>query len=170
MPHFLYLEISPQSLTIYRKETHTGQYINFSSYTPWNYKIGWINSLVTQAKKICSPNLLPSELKLIRNYLSWNGFSRPLGKKLIKKALKRNENPTKLERDNSRDLTKVWFNIPYSGLIRERIVKRCIKKLRRCMKQNIDVKFIVTYQTKKLSFFTNTKRQSSVTFFVICCS
>ena len=46
-PHFLDIKICPPGLTIYRKNTHTGQYINFESYTPWNYKISWIQSLVT---------------------------------------------------------------------------------------------------------------------------
>ena len=39
VPHFLDIKISPLGLTIYLKDTHTGQYINFESYTPWNYKI-----------------------------------------------------------------------------------------------------------------------------------
>ena len=47
VPHFLDIKISLLGLTIYRKNTHTGQYINFESYTPWNYKISWIQSLVT---------------------------------------------------------------------------------------------------------------------------
>ena len=33
-PHFLDLEIHPGGITIYRKDTHTGQYTNFESATP----------------------------------------------------------------------------------------------------------------------------------------
>ena len=31
-PYFLDLEIHPDGLTIYRKDTHTGQFVNFSSF------------------------------------------------------------------------------------------------------------------------------------------
>ena len=52
IPHFLDLEISNSGhLTIYRKDTHTGQYVNFSSYTPWKYTVSWITSLVCKSSK-----------------------------------------------------------------------------------------------------------------------
>ena len=34
-PDFLDLEICPTGLTIFRKNTHTGQYINMDSFTLW---------------------------------------------------------------------------------------------------------------------------------------
>ena len=37
------------------------------------------------------------------------------------------------------------------------MVKSCIKKLRKCLKKNINIKFIVCYKTTKMSFYTNTK-------------
>ena len=37
-PHFLILEICPNGLTIFRKNTHTGQYINMDSFTLWKWK------------------------------------------------------------------------------------------------------------------------------------
>ena len=39
VPHFLDLELSPDGLEIYRKDTNTGLYINFHSYVPWHFKI-----------------------------------------------------------------------------------------------------------------------------------
>ena len=48
--HFLNIKIYLLGPTIYRKNTHTGQYVNFESYTPWHYKINWIRSPVTRAK------------------------------------------------------------------------------------------------------------------------
>ena len=44
-PHFLDLEICPNGLTIFRKNTHTGQYINMDSFTLWKWKTAWIRSL-----------------------------------------------------------------------------------------------------------------------------
>ena len=37
-------------LASYPINAHTGQYVNFESYTLWNHKISWIRSLVTRAK------------------------------------------------------------------------------------------------------------------------
>ena len=36
----------PDGKSIYSKETQTGQYTNFESYTTWNNKIAWLRSLV----------------------------------------------------------------------------------------------------------------------------
>ena len=62
VPHLLDIKMSAQGLTIYRKNAHTGQYFHYDSFTPWNYKISWIRSLVTRAKRICSVNMLPEEI------------------------------------------------------------------------------------------------------------
>ena len=41
----------------------------------------------------------------------------------------------------------------------EQLVKSCIKKLKRNTRKEVQVKFVVTYNTIKLNFFTNTKRE-----------
>ena len=46
VPHFLDIKMSILGLTVYRKHTHTSQYINFERYTPWNYKISWTEVLL----------------------------------------------------------------------------------------------------------------------------
>ena len=55
VPHFLDLEIHPDGVSIYRKETHTAQFVNFSSYTKFNHKVAWMRSLATRAKRLCTP-------------------------------------------------------------------------------------------------------------------
>ena len=52
-------------------------------------------------------------------------------------------------------LPKIWFRAPYLGKIGESLVKTCIKKIRRNL--NKPVKFIVFYQTKKVSYFLSNK-------------
>ena len=37
VPHFLDLELSPDGITILRKETNTGLYVNFTSFVSWTY-------------------------------------------------------------------------------------------------------------------------------------
>ena len=58
VPHFLDLEMSPDGITIYRKDTNTGLYVNYTSFVPWTHRTAWIRSLVTRALKICSSNKL----------------------------------------------------------------------------------------------------------------
>ena len=58
VPHFLDIEIYANVLGIYHKHTQTGQYVNFDSFSLWKWKVSWIRSLVTRAKRICSGNYL----------------------------------------------------------------------------------------------------------------
>ena len=44
-PHFLDLEICPNGLTFFPKNTLTGHYINMDSFTLWKWKAAWIRSL-----------------------------------------------------------------------------------------------------------------------------
>ena len=85
--HFLDIKMSAQGWTIYRKNTHTGQYVHYDSFTSWNYKISWIFSLVTRDKRICSVNLLPEEINEIKKLASWNGFPKFISTSIIKRAL-----------------------------------------------------------------------------------
>ena len=62
--HFLDIKITPAGTTIYRKSTHTGQYVHLSSFTPWCRKVAWLRSLVYHGHKICSNHeLLQEELQ-----------------------------------------------------------------------------------------------------------
>jgi 5-methylcytosine-specific restriction endonuclease McrA len=82
--HFLDLKINSSDITIFRKFTHTDQYTHISSFTPWSRKTAWITALINRTYKICNNDqLLKLELKAIREFMSWNGFSHNLTKKLI---------------------------------------------------------------------------------------
>jgi hypothetical protein len=84
--HFLDIKLTSNCTSIFRKSTHTGQYIHLSSFTPWSYKIAWIRSLVHRAYKICSnESLISDEMRKIRKFMSWNGFPKTLANKLIQK-------------------------------------------------------------------------------------
>ena len=65
--HFLDLRIVDNQTDIFCKDTHTGQYTHFDSYTPWRMKISWVRTLFKRAKKICSNNVLFSKRCLIYN-------------------------------------------------------------------------------------------------------
>ena len=99
---------------IYHKNTQTGQYTNINSFTLWKWKTSWITSLVVRDKRICCNDNLNKEIRLIKNFASWNGFLENITNSIIKKALKDkpNVNNTPLV---STDSTKIFFNLQYSG-------------------------------------------------------
>ena len=67
VPYSLDLEMSSDRISIYRKDTNTKLYMNYTA---------WISSLVKSALKICSCNKLSQELKLIKKVASWNDFPK----------------------------------------------------------------------------------------------
>ena len=74
IPHFLDLEINPNGLSIFRKNTFTGQYVNINSFTTWKWKTAWLRSLIDRAFKICTKGHLHLELTKIKRFASWNGY------------------------------------------------------------------------------------------------
>lgn len=71
--HFLDLLINKNLTDLYFKETHTGQYTSFSSFTQWRLKTAWVKSLFSRAFKICSSStLFQNQVKRINKFLSWN--------------------------------------------------------------------------------------------------
>ena len=49
--HFLDIKLSLTWTSSLPKKCPHWQYVNFKSYTPWNYKISWIPSFFTRAKQ-----------------------------------------------------------------------------------------------------------------------
>ncbi|XP_066932169.1 uncharacterized protein [Clytia hemisphaerica] len=172
-PHFLDIEISPDGLSVYRKDTNTGQYINFQSHTPWRYKTSWIRSIITTANRLCSDNKLPHELTLIKMFASWNGFPQHVCKSLIFRTL--SKNTVSKEPDTDRETeTTIWIKTTYHGTQCEQLLDRLEKKLKRSVQPDKKIKFKVIYSTNKLSFFTNMKDKtpsllkSSVVYHFTC--
>ena len=62
VPHFLDIEIHPDGLSIYCKDTNTGQYTHYNSYSPWCYKTSWISTVVHRAVNICDKSKLQAQL------------------------------------------------------------------------------------------------------------
>ena len=127
--HYLDIKMSAQGLTIYHKNTHTGQYVHYDSFTPWNYKITWIRSFVTRAKLICNVDLLPEEINEIKKFVSWNGFPKSILNSTVKRALNKfiDDNHT----DGDHDIIRFYLNLPYVGRVGEMLVKKCIRSVKR---------------------------------------
>ena len=162
VPHFLDLEIAPDGLSIYRKETNTGLYTSYHSYAPWSYRKAWILSLINRAKRICTPNKLNKELNNIKQFASWNGFPNYVTNKLIR--FSSTNRPEQDKADDNRAETVIWIRLPYAGQDGENIVKCLSRKLRSCLKKDSRVVFKTVYSTFKVSYFTNMKDKTPTDF------
>ena len=156
VPHFLDLEIHPDGISIFRKETHTAQFVHFNSFTKWNHKIAWIRSLVTRAKRLCSQNKLKDEIKNIKRFASYNGFPRWIANKIVKQSLEPSTRSTESQ-DQDTDTVNLYLFLPYFGKEAENIVQRTKKRLFKLLRKDKDVIFKIQFQTTKLSFFTSNK-------------
>ena len=112
VPHFLDLEIHPDGMSIYRKDTHTAQFVNYSSYTKFTHRVAWIKSLVSRAKRLCSPNKIKEELKNIRRFAAYNGFPKWVVKSTIKSC-----NTTNRARSPDKEdvAVSLFLQLPYLG-------------------------------------------------------
>ena len=64
------------SFSVYRKPTHTGNYLKFQSNHPKCHKRAVVKSLTDRAKKLCSADNLEGEMKMIESTLKQNGYPR----------------------------------------------------------------------------------------------
>ena len=88
-PHFLDLELHPDGISIFRKDTNTGLYTIF---VPWSFRVSWINSLrYACGSHFCSPNKLPAEIDTIKKFCSWNGFPQNISNTIIHRLFNKQE-------------------------------------------------------------------------------
>ena len=152
LPHFLDLEICPNGISIFRKNTHTGQYVNYTSVTPWKWKVAWIRSLTQRAVKICNSSNLSKEIKSIKNFAAWNAFPKHIVNGIIKRITSKTSRKVNPVND---DVLKIYLNISYPDQKGEQLIKNCAKKLKRFSKKKFV--FVPLYSVTKMSFFTNMK-------------
>ena len=88
VPHFLIIEIHPDGLLIYCKDTNTGQYGNYNSFSLWRYKRFRISSLVHRAVNICDKSKVQVELTRIKDIITWNRFPKRIGDTIINDKFK----------------------------------------------------------------------------------
>ena len=157
VPHFLDLEIHRTGISIYRKDTHTAQFVHYESYTKWSHKIAWIRSLVNRAKRLCTPSKLSNEVKCIKKFAAYNGFPKWIAKNVIRQSLDAPHNHPREKTDENEPTETLYMFLPYNGKQAEAIVKRCKKRLMKLFKRDKKVKFEVCFQSTKIAFFTSNK-------------
>ena len=87
VPHFLDLELSQDSMSVFRKNINTGLYAHFSSYIPWTHRTAWTKSLNSRPSRIWSQNKLSSEINFTKKLESRNGFPTFFVKRIIYQVL-----------------------------------------------------------------------------------
>jgi predicted GIY-YIG superfamily endonuclease/uncharacterized protein (UPF0335 family) len=101
--------------SVYRKQTHTGQYLNYLSNHSNNTKHGVVRSLVDRAITICNTDAsLETEISNIKNDLNKNGYPTRLIDKIVEQ--RKNRRP-----QNKDELQMTTLNIPYIKGVSEKI-------------------------------------------------
>jgi uncharacterized protein (UPF0335 family) len=81
------------STRVYRKPTHTGQYLHFKSDHPQHVKRGVVRSLIDRAKVICQNQKdFNKEVKIIKHDLTLNGYPQRVIDSVMKS--RKNNNPS----------------------------------------------------------------------------
>ena len=108
--HYLDLKNIDNETNIYYKDTHTGQYMYFSSYTSWNVKTVWIKTLYNRATKICSnQKLLDDQMKKILSFMSWNGFPNYVSKLPLRHLKSNSTIPSSNNSIEKNDIPEIIF-------------------------------------------------------------
>ena len=150
------IKIDKTKTDIYRKDTHIGQYVHFTSFEPWYRKTAWVKSLVEGAERICrNKHLFEKQILKIKSFMSWNGYPIYVCKSVLKRPRERKKNLTERTSILEEEIPKIWLRVPYIGPIGEEIAKRCISKLHKYCKN--DIKVVLLFDTKKVALFCSDK-------------
>ena len=159
MPQEVEVGIENNTTDVYYKNTHTSQYTHFSSFQPFSWKTTWIKSLIHRASKLCSTKeLFDKQIGKMKQFMSWNGYPKTFANYLITKLQRHklcNESSDKNHQADNENIPKIWIRLPYLGQKGEFLIKTCISTIQRWQKSA--TKFVVLYNTKKISFFTSNK-------------
>ena len=124
--HFLDIKIHQNNTDIFHKDTHTGQYINYRSETPWKLKTSWVKALYHRVHKICSnKQSLNKQVSQIKTFILWNGYRKQIRNSVIR-WLETNRSRPILADDDERK--KIWLDLPDIGKQGEQLVISLTKK------------------------------------------
>ena len=110
---FLDIKIHRNETDLFHKTTHTGQYIDFTSQTPWKLKTKWVKALYHRANKISSSKRsFLTQVGKIKTFMSWNGYPSHIRNSVIKR-LKTNQQINETKKEGDRKI--IWLQFPYLG-------------------------------------------------------
>ena len=110
------------SFTVYRKPTHTDQYLQFSSNQPLQHKLGVIRTLYHRCQTICSNEELKlAELDHLKKVLTVSGYTKAAWHTATTPRPQRQETP------HSNPRPKSSITLPYVGPVTQAIARNIRK-------------------------------------------
>ena len=112
------------SFTVYRKPTHTDQYLQFGSFQPFNHKLGVIRTLHHRCMTLCSSEEAKiSELDHLKKVLSVSGYTKAAWNTATAVSHRR------AHRQNTDNTARVKGSVtlPYAGPVSEAIARNIRK-------------------------------------------
>ena len=147
------------STTVYRKPTSNDIYLNWNSFTPFNWKKGTLKMLINRAYKVCSNDeLLQKELNhLSKAFHEVNDYPMWIIKQQLNDAreihlskMKEDKNIVPSENEEPQEEQKShMILLPYRGTKGEHIIRGMTKEINRSLPSNVNTR--VTYKGTKLS-------------------
>ena len=111
------------TFSVYRKPTHTDQYLQFSSNQPLQHKLGVIRTLYHRAQTLCSTEEAKlQEIDHIKRVLTVSGYT----KSAWANATKPHAAP-KVQREAQDKKYKGYISLPYVGQCTDALAKRIRK-------------------------------------------
>ena len=150
----VYIRRTANSLetSVYRKPTHTNQYIHFESNHPANVKAGIIATLTRRALNICTPSHLQAELDTIRHsFTVLNGYPVDFVERVMKRTQMQFQQP---RLPNIRPECPILVTLPFIGKTSHKI-KRMFQTL-----GNVEVIFSKQKTLKDLLRATGVKGET----------
>ena len=130
-------------ITVYRKPTHSGVFTHFTSFVPYPFKVGLINTLLSRAYRICSNWILfHHEIERLKNMLMMNGYTSQLfesklnvflNNRFIESSNDNDEEESGCNKVFGPDQFKVYIELPYIGDTSNKVrncLNSCLSKIK----------------------------------------
>ena len=142
--------------TVYHKPTNKGNYLDWHSFTPKNWKLSTIQSLILRAYKICSnANLRNIELDKIKTtFIDINGYPP----KMVEQAISKIDNGILRDKEHS---NQPLLKLHYKGAEGERLIRSLKRTLSNKVKSDV-TPFHTIYNSTKLESRFNIKDRTNL--------
>jgi hypothetical protein len=152
------------SFNVYRKPTHSGRYLHFTSEHTYAHKMSVISSLASRVHSHCSTNeQKKSEMDHITEELIQNGYPKHIVKEKVKKFSIEQMKPSE-SRDSTTEEPKT-VSIPFINSMSQRISRALARAdIRSVMKPGSSMKNQVCHMKDKIP----TENKSNVVYLVPC--